>query len=41
MNAKKFKRLTDQRKVRIVHIYDQKITEEGQTIIKCKIISAK
>lgn len=39
MNAKKFKRLLDDRKVRIIKIYDQRITEEGQTIIQCRVVT--
>lgn len=39
MNAKKFKRMLDDRKLRIVCVYNQHVTEEGQTIIRCRVVS--
>lgn len=40
MNAKKFKRLIQSRKVNI-HVYDQMVDENGTTHIKCKVFYGK
>lgn len=39
MNAKKFKRMIDSRKVRIEEVKRQLVTDAGHTIIQCRVVS--